>query len=283
MKELLKTLFRRFFIMGTLSRPIIPFKVNLLYVGNSFKKEGVSYYNVGDYLSKVVFEMLMKHFGIKSYWTRKTHCVAHIGSIIQFIGQNCIIYGSGFLFHWAMPQFARKKLKLDIRAVRGPLTRNVLLELGYNVPPVYGDPAILLPLFYPLNSQKPLNKKYKFTVIPHESHIHLYKNVPYNVLSTLTNDWEHFIQEIWQSELIISSSLHGIIIAEAYGIPAIFLDETENADQLKYDDYYYSTGRKQYIKAKSVEECLKLTPEKLPDFKQMQQGLLEAFPVDIFN
>lgn len=281
MEEFIKTTFRRFFIMGAWNRPIIPFKVNLLYVGNSFKKEGISYYNVGDYLSKVVFEMLMKHFDIKSYWTGKTRCVAHIGSIIQFIGQDCIVYGSGFLFRWTMIQFARKKLKLDIRAVRGPLTRDLLLELGYYVPQVYGDPAILLPLFY--QPALPPIKSYDFIVIPHESHYKQYQNKTYPVLSTLTNDWKGFIKSILSARLVISSSLHGIIIAEAYGIPAILLDETENPDQLKYDDYYYSTGRTQYVKAQTVEECLILIPEKIPDFKQMQNNLLKAFPIDIFR
>ena len=250
--EILKFLFRKFFIMGDLYRPIIPFKVNLLYVGKSFKKDGVPSYNVGDYLSKVVFEMLMHHFNIKSYWTGKTKCVAHIGSIIQFLGQNCVIYGSGFLFKWAMPQFARKKLKLDIRAVRGPLTRKVLLELGYSVPKVYGDPAILLPLFYYPN----LKKDKEFIVIPHESHYKDYINKPYPVVSTLTNDWKSFINSIVSAQLVISSSLHGIIIAETYGIPAIFLDETENPDQLKYEDYYLSTGRTKFVNATKKDSTI---------------------------
>lgn len=280
MKEFLKKILRRYFIMGCFDRPVIPFKVNLLYVGKSFKKDGVFYYNVGDYLSKIVFEMLIKHFGIKSYWTGKTMCIAHIGSIIQFLGQDCVVYGSGFLFRWAMPKFARKKLKLDIRAVRGPLTRNVLMELGYKVPEVYGDPAILLPLFF----TPPISKKYDFIVIPHESHYEQYKiNTQFKIVSTLTNDWELFINEIRASRLVISSSLHGIIIAEAYGVPAIFLDETENSDQLKYDDYYYSTGRMNYKRGKTVEECLSLQPEPLPDFSDMQKKILDAFPKDIFN
>lgn len=42
----------------------------------------------------------------------------------------------------------KKKNVLDIRSVRGPVTRNILMDLGYDVPSVYGDPAILLPLFY---------------------------------------------------------------------------------------------------------------------------------------
>ena len=270
MKEILKRLFRKYFIMGAINRPIVPFKVNLLYVGQSFKKNGVAYYNVGDYLSKIIFEMLMKHFNIKSYWT----------GIIQFVGQNCVVYGSGFLFRWAMPQFARKKLKLDVRAVRGPLTREVLMELGYQVPEIYGDPAILLPLFFtPLH----IVDKKEFVVIPHESHYKEYQNKTYPVLSTLTNDWRGFIEGICSAKLVISSSLHGIIIAEAYGIPAVFLDETENSDQLKYDDYYQSTGRNNYVKAKTVEECLGLTPERIPNFTKMREDLLNAFPKDLFS
>lgn len=279
MKEIIKKLLRRFFILGDLSRPIIPFKVNLLYVGKAFKKDGVKYYNVGDYLSKVIFEMLMSHFNINSYCSAKKVCVAHVGSIIQFIGQDCVVYGSGFLFKWAKTQFARKKIRLDIRAVRGPITREILMELGYDVPQVYGDPAILLPLFYnPI-----VEKKYDYIVIPHESHYKKYQNVSFPVLSTLTNDWEMFIKEIKASKLVISSSLHGIIIAEAYGIQAVFLDETENHDQTKYDDYYYSTGRYNYVKGKTVEECLKINPEIIPDFDVMRKLLLEAFPIDIFQ
>lgn len=54
---ILKFLFRKFFIMEELYRPIIPFKINLLhaYARKSFKKDGVSCYNIGDYLSKAVF------------------------------------------------------------------------------------------------------------------------------------------------------------------------------------------------------------------------------------
>lgn len=74
----------------------------------------------------------------------------------------------------------------------------------------------------------------------------------------MTNDWEMFIKEIKASKLVISLSLHGIIITEAYGIQAGFLDETENHDQTKYDDYYYSMGRYNYVKGKTVEECLKI-------------------------
>ena len=103
------------------------------------------------------------------------------------------------------------------------------------------------------------------------------------MVSTLTNDWKTFVNDIRASKLVISSSLHGIIIAEAYGVPAVFLDETENAAQLKYDDYYYSTGRRNYTRGKTVKECLSLKPDPIPDFSDMRKKLLDTFPKDIFN
>lgn len=143
---------------------------------------------------------------------------------------------------------------------------------------------VILQFYYHCSLPPPISKKYDFIVIPHESHYEQYKiNTQFKIVSTLTNDWELFINEIRASRLVISSSLHGIIIAEAYGVPAIFLDETENSDQLKYDDYYYSTGRMNYKRGKTVEECLSLQPEPLPDFSDMQKKILDAFPKDIFN
>ena len=47
-----------------------------------------------------------------------------------------------------------------------------------------------------------------------------------NQIDILTNDWKK-INQIYNSKLIISSSLHGIILAVAYGIPAILLNKTE--------------------------------------------------------
>ena len=47
----------------------------------------------------------------------------------------------------------------------------------------------------------------------------------HHYIDVKTSDYRKFITEICQSKLIISSSLHGIILAESYGIPAIFLNE----------------------------------------------------------
>lgn len=110
--------------------------------------------------------------------------------------------------------------KYDFRAVRGPLTRELVQEYGHKCPEVYGDPAILMPLIY----QPKVEKKHDLLVIPQfvtesefrKNHPNLY------MVSMNTNDYKSVIDAIVSSKMVITSSLHGIILAEAYGVPAVF-------------------------------------------------------------
>lgn len=264
--KILLYLFRNCFIFGSFRRPIIPFKINLLYYKRS---KGLQ--NVGDLLSVVLFDFLLSEKNI-SKWSFHTKRLSLIGSIIQFISAKTIVFGSGFLDSKSIDVFKAKKPSLDIKAVRGPLTAEALRCLGYAVPYIYGDPAILMPYFY-----KPAKKIHMdYLVIPHYSKLDKYKG--YNTLSTLTNDWRDFIDSIYSVDIVISSSLHGIILAEAYGILAVFLNDTESEDIFKYKDYYYSTGRKNFVICNTVEEGLLLaTQVYLPDLKEMQERLLNNF------
>jgi pyruvyltransferase len=273
-----KKLVGRITIFGQYHRLIRPFRVNLMYFDEKIGPERKP--NVGDLLSKVTFDYLLKYNGIKSLKAKRTTRITFIGSVIQFLTADAVVYGSGFLFDYVAEQFAKKKLKLDIRAVRGPLTRAKLEEIGYTAPKVYGDPAILLPVFY---TPAVAVEKRDFLVIPHWKTVDKYIKMGYPVLSPLTEDWKNFIDEIASAKVIISSSLHGIIIAEAYGVPAILLDEVEKNNLFKYEDYFLSTGRKEFAKAKTVEEGLGLPLPSLPDLAPLKKELLDAFPIDIFK
>lgn len=265
-------------IFGQYHRLIRPNQVNLMYFDEKIGPDKKP--NVGDLLSKVTFDYLLKHKGIKSLKAKHTVRITFIGSVIQFLTADAVVFGSGFLFEYVAQPFAKKKLKLDVRAVRGPLTRAKLQEIGYVVPEVYGDPAILLPIFY---TPVAAADKKDFLVIPHWKTVDKYVKMGYPVLSPLTADWRNFINEIASAKLIISSSLHGVIIAEAYGVPAILLDEVEKGNLFKYEDYYLSTGRKEFTKVKTVEEGLQIAVPTVPNLEELKTGLLNAFPVDIFR
>jgi len=269
---------RKCTIFNDLRHIIKPYHVNLMYADKISLFRGKKSVNVGDYLSKVVFDYLLQYKGISSYKRKHTVRISFIGSVIQFLGAKTIVYGSGFLREDVVRQFAEKKVELDIRAVRGPLTKKSLEEIGYKVPNIFGDPAILLPLFYVPVDQIIINQ---YIVIPHWTKIKYYQNYP--CLSTLTNDWKFFIDTIVSSKLVISASLHGLILAEVYGVPAIFLNDTENDDIYKYKDYYYSTGRLDFRIANNIEEALQMEYSEIPSFDKMRQNFLKAFPIDKIN
>lgn len=238
------------------------------------KLDNDEYENLGDYLSKVV----VSHFMIKKKGeiNLKSHTLYAIGSILGMRCQDAIVWGSGILNTSKHRMMNIKFSSLDIRAVRGPKTRQELLKLGKNCPAIYGDPAILMPeIFVP----KIQTKKHKITLIRHYADENIIPdNFNINVLDIITKDYENFITEICQSELVISSSLHGIILAETYGIPAMLL-LPKGANTFKYEDWYSSTDRFDVVIAHSIEEALTLKPMVLPDLSKMQKDLMNTFPL----
>ncbi|VUS63839.1 polysaccharide pyruvyl transferase family protein [Klebsiella spallanzanii] len=259
-------------IFGDIRRPILPKKVNLIYWKTRSGKD-----NVGDLLSKVVFDFMLAEYNLKNSWLNKTYRMTAIGSVIQTIQKDTCIWGSGLLTASHINELNRAA-KLDIRAVRGPETKRVLERYGYSVPEVYGDPGILLPDFF-----SPGAKKIKdFVIVPHFTREKNYQKFS-NVISTLTTDWRDFIEQLVNSKLVISSSLHGIILAEAYGIPAIMLNDIEY-DKFKYNDYYESTGRKTYNIVDNIEDALKLNcVEKASGIDSLKNGLYSSFPQNLFS
>lgn len=184
--------------------------------------------------------------------------------------------GSGLLSPYRLYLKRLKLAELDIRSVRGPRTRSVLTELGIKCPEIYGDPAVLMPYIY---KPENLQKEYDISLITHFSDDSLYDN--YNRINMLTTDYEFVIDEIVKSKLVISSSLHGIILAETYGIPAILLNN--GGDLFKYMDWYESTGRNDIKVADSIDEALNMEPMKLPKLDEMQEKVLKAFPKDLWE
>ena len=126
------------------------------------------------------------------------------------------------------------KRRLDIRAVRGPLTKKVLEDYGHQCPEVFGDPAVLMPLIY--NPIK--RKKYDYLVIPQFIDEKNFRAVhpKERMISMNTNDYKYVIDEITSSKIVYTSSLHGIILAEAYGVPAVFYRSLPKYKDFKYYD-----------------------------------------------
>ena len=182
-----------------------------------------------------------------------------IGSILAHVNKNCIVWGSGIINENQIVKPAK------FLAVRGPETRRVLIRQGYHVPEIYGDPALLLPNYY---SPK-VNKKHKLGVIPHYVNyveaIELFKDSKdIVVIDLMTNNVEFTTKQILQCERIISSSLHGIIVSHAYGIPAIWTKFSNRlfGDDIKFKDYFNSVNIEPYL---GIDIKTKLNVNQLDD------------------
>ena len=170
-----------------------------------------------------------------------------IGSLIDmFSDTKTIVWGSGIL----RGNEPLKDIPEKVLAVRGPKSRKYLIDKGISCPEIYGDPALLLPLIY-----KPsIQKKYKLGVIPNladvrnplvDRLIKIGKGSVKFINMTDYDDWKSVIEDICCCEAIVSSSLHGLIIADTYGIPNArvkFSDNVTGGD-FKYDDYFESVSR----------------------------------------
>ncbi len=246
-----------------------------------------SYHNVGDYLSFVVVQAMCKKNGVGFYATvGNTKHLYAIGSILLGY-ENATIWGSGFGYdnsnkwYFRCDALLHKLLhKTDIRIVRGPETRRILTKMGIHCPELYGDPAVLMPLIYTPNSQETV----EYIVSPHYSKSGKYEGQK-NILGTCRRNYQEYIDKLCSAKLVISSSLHGIILAETYGIPAIMLADTPCEDITKYKDWYHSTGRMSFPIANSIAEALEMTPS-IPAqgvLESMRQRLIETFPCDLWD
>lgn len=198
------------------------------------------------------------------------------GSIIHIAQSDDVVWGSGLNLKLSRPIPAPAR-DLDYRAVRGPLTRAALTLAGASVPKVLGDPVSLLPEVFPEVREWVVPSR-SITIVPNLNDLAAFADQP-NVVSPLGDPWS-IVRAIAESEFVVGSSLHAIIVAEALGIPARFqLSEFENP--WKYHDYLLSTGRPKERLALSVDDAVDLGG--YPPPKADLDGLRSAFPVDLWG
>ena len=254
-------------------------------------RQGFDKENFGDILTPYIVEKLTGKKPVLFYPDSKfasyfKHCLM-VGSIISHSKTNSTVWGSGII---------RKDEKIEggkFIAVRGPRTAQRLRELGFPAPDVYGDPAILLPVLY-----KPvIHKKYKFGLIAHyidsDKLTEEIKACPdVHFINLLTHNIETVVNDILCCEKIVSTSLHGLIVAHSYGIPATWWKYSNklSGDDIKFYDYFESVNlHDQYSnEGKTLQEVIDSNNYSLPERDQlagMQRQLLRTFPYkkNLFN
>ncbi|MHB9294022.1 hypothetical protein Holit_03146 [Hollandina sp. SP2] len=243
-------------------------------------------HNFGDNLNKLLFE---KVFGVQfnyrtNYW--QADYIA-IGSVlgrccsldyehkVQSIYRNVIgiltggiklskitVLGSGFQDWWFEGKKIKYLRKMDFKIVRGKWTEHYLRKNNMiKGDVVLGDLGLLVP--YMIKGEE---KKYTLGIIPHFTDLsspvifEIYrKHEPDSILINVQDSVEKVIREISECETIVSTSLHGLIVADSYGIPNLWVENRLKYGILgryKYYDYYsiYGTEKMEPIDLLEVRD-----------------------------
>jgi pyruvyltransferase len=196
--------------------------------------------NFGDEVGPYLFEKITGKRPVYAQPQPDYEHVVACGSILNWANAKSTVWGAG-LASWTdgVPGAGQ------ILAVRGPLSRLRARACGVPCPQVYGDPALLLPRFY-----KPQPKvEFDFGVVPHyvdlfRAHEWFGGNRAVRIIDPL-QPVERVIDQMLSCGAILSSSLHGLIVADAYGIPNAWvrMSSSIGGDGMKYWDYLTSIGR----------------------------------------
>lgn len=251
--------------------------------------------NFGDALSiDVVNRMLARHglaaqtevFDDRRRYRRR---LLAVGSILHNARPGDTVWGSGINGKNPASMTRQDFRGIDFRACRGPLTRQFVNRNRGHCPAVFGDPAILLPTLFPEESPAGPDRAGggggggDIIVIPNiiEEALGLFDELPPGTRKVSPNqDWRDVLREITGAQVVLSSSLHGLILADVYGVPFVRI-ESLIEPSFKYMDYFLATGRSDVQTASTVEQALTLSPQ-TPYRDGGAQDLLRSFPADIF-
>ena len=239
--------------------------------------------NFGDilnaYLIKKITNRQVKWVKVVPIRYSTHRIIIGIGSIVNRANSFTDVWGAGLMNKNDILKPA------NYFAVRGPRTVKRMKELNIEPPKIIGDPALLLPLYYAKSNKK----EYDYGLIPHHIDFNLFDNsqLPPNILLIdITLGVERFIDDITSCSKIISSSLHGLIVANTYNIPCVWVQVSDRlfGDDTKFYDYFESVNilnaKKYNFKPSELSVIIKSLDFYLVEQKVLEnirKGLLQSF------
>lgn len=197
-----------------------------------------------------------------------------VGSIAQRALSGDVLAGVGFKTGFATLPHPEETV---LWGLRGPLSLEVAAQSGLSTSTVrfLGDPGLLVSRMWPPQSGE---VRSGWVVIAHYRHFAYLKRLcsqhhEVRLVSPDQSPWD-VAREIRTSEGVISSSLHGIIFAHSYGIPAIALRSPESRESFKYNDYAHCVNWRLEFSS-DLEEALSyrsnaVTPDVFPVVREIE-------------
>ncbi|MEM0967323.1 MAG: hypothetical protein AAGJ81_14345 [Verrucomicrobiota bacterium] len=261
---------------------------------NNLKKAPIPLYwwinrkNFGDALSPLVVSYLT---GREVRWTPVyAASLFAIGSIYGWVCRknhkrrsNLHVWGSGLK---KPSEMVHRPTRITHHLVRGPLTA---AEAGDEKLP-FGDPGVLAPDVFQLSKARDAKG---FGLIPHifdwsrKGYINSLASIPgCRLIDFRSDDCRSIIQEVASCERVYSSSLHGLILADALGLPN-FRFEGPDPDY-KFLDYGLSVGRDLEVPVNLAEHIkqTRLSSVETAHFEnlsRLKKTVAESFPYDVFG
>jgi pyruvyltransferase len=206
-----------------------------------YLKQFTKYPNAGDVASSYIVSRLLQEKIVVTGQADLGHPnLVAIGSILHWADTRSVVWGSGLVS--AEIRLRRRPAKL--LAVRGHLTHERLAHMGVDGPGLVGDPGILISGFYTPMKRTPNG----VGIIPHYAdaeHPYVMQALQNGaVLIDPLSPLESYLSAIASCDVVISSSLHGIVFAHSYGVPAswVSLSDRVLGEGFKFRDYYSSIG-----------------------------------------
>jgi pyruvyltransferase len=167
--------------------------------------------------------------------------VVSTGSLLQWVPETFagIVLGTGLI-----ADTPRRFPDATILAVRGALTAR-LIDAPHDV--VLADPGLLASTFF----KRPPARRHVLGLVPHYVDIDnpvvqaLARKHPREIkVIDVRREPEAVFRDIGACESILSSSLHGLITADSFGIPNAWagLSDKVIGDGFKFRDYFSSLG-----------------------------------------
>lgn len=216
--------------------------------------------NFGDLVTPYLVERITgrKAINVTTLDLGNVDVLCSTGSILNSLrARNYKVWGSGFI-----KPAASSPAHPTLHALRGPLSGRIAEGLGWGNPEKYGDPALLLPLLLPARGcAGKLGVAQKIIVIPHYALLDSTTVVhPDTCIVSPMQEVEDVVSCISDAALVISSSLHGLIVAQAYGRPWVWLRDhcgVLYGGDFKFHDFFSSLD----VSPPSLECGGEITPQ----------------------
>ncbi|WP_292235275.1 polysaccharide pyruvyl transferase family protein [Mesorhizobium sp.] len=217
--------------------------------------------NVGDKFSPEIVRLLSAKEPVWTSNSRQPHLLG-IGSILSVANEHSFVWGTGIMH----PKLGvGNPLPARVLALRGKLSykelSRALASPLADVP--LGDPGFLADV--PLQTQS-VDKSIELALIAHyvdqkNPYVQRLSRLSGVKLLDVHQEPETFIRDLAQCRYAISSSLHGLVFAEAFGIPNAWVEFSDQVagEGFKFHDWF-SLARK---------------PQKAPIFIDRDWSLLE--------